>query len=187
MFTDAFLFTITIHTPQFGGIGPLIEEEGLSSIFYGYSTMLFKQVPYTITKQCSFDLFASSILAYAMTLSLTLPAEEIRFLSTVTAAFLASILACTVSQPGDVILTRKLKGNEIFPEKSNNNDIDSLGNGSRGVITTKCDLSVLDLAKNIYNDKGFGGFYAGYSARLAHVAAIVTSQLVRNSVFKSTF
>jgi solute carrier family 25 phosphate transporter 3 len=34
------------------------------------------------------------------------------------------------------------------------------------------------LASGIYEEKGFGGFYAGFSARLAHVAAIVTTQLV---------
>jgi solute carrier family 25 phosphate transporter 3 len=130
----------------------MIEEEGFSSILFGYPAMLFKQVPYTITKQCSFDLFASSISLYAMSYLNTWPTEEIRFFSTVSAAFLASILACTMSQPGDVILTKKLKG------------------GS--------EESVFDLASGIYEEKGFGGFYAGFSARLAHVAAIVTTQLV---------
>ena len=114
-----------------------------------------------------------------MTLSLTLPPEEIRFISTVTAAFFASILACTVSQPGDIILTKKLKG----AIDTNENSIDCLEDGSGGIV--KCELSVLDLAKGIYNEKGLGGFYAGYSARLAHVAAIVTSQLVRNSIWST--
>jgi len=139
-------------TGLFGGIGPLIEEEGLSSIFFGYSTMLLKQVPYTITKQCSFDLFATTISIQAASILSTLPSEEVRFLSTVTAAFLASILACTVSQPGDVILTRKFKENSSE--------------------------SAVDLAKNIFQNQGLGGFYTGYGARLAHVASIVTSQLV---------
>ena len=130
----------------------MIEEEGLSSILFGYPFMLFKQVPYTITKQCSFDLFASSISIYAMSILNAWPTPEVRLLSTVSAAFIASILACTMSQPGDVMLTKKFNS------------------GS--------DDSILKIAKDVYDEKGFGGFYAGYDARLAHVAAIVTSQLV---------
>jgi len=150
----------------FGGIGPLIQEEGLSSLLFGYTAMLSKQVPYTITKQCSFDLFASSISLQAMSYfgqstSLSLPNEEIRFLSTVTAAFLASILACITSQPGDVILTKKLKGGGSGAEEGSSDDD-----------------SFISLAKGIYQEKGFKGFYAGFSARLFHVAAIVTSQLI---------
>ncbi len=136
----------------------MIQEEGFGSLLYGYPAMLFKQVPYTITKQCSFDLFASSISVQAVTLlSSTWGSNDIRLLSTVGAAFLASILACTTSQPGDIILTKTLKG-----KNANNND----------------DTSIMGLASEIYNKDGLGGFYAGYSARLAHVIAIVTSQLV---------
>ncbi len=128
----------------------MIQEEGLGSILFGYGTMLFKQVPYTMTKQVSFDIFATQIYAFAI-LSLTAN-EETRFLTTTLSAFLASILACTISQPGDVILTKRFKENSK----------DSIG----GIISS------------INDRKGVGGFFAGYSARLAHVAAIVTSQLV---------
>lgn len=133
-----------------GGIVPMVKKEGISSVFFGYFTMLFKQVPYTVTKQVSFELLQTNIYALAI---LSLAAnEQTRLITTISAAFLASILACTISQPGDVILTKRFKENSR----------DSIP----GIIST------------VYEDKGPGGFYTGYSARLGHVAAIVTSQLV---------
>ena len=135
-----------------GGVGDLIKEDGLNAVFYGYTTMLLKQVPYTMTKQVSFELFATNLFAIATT-SLALPVnDETRLLTTVTSAFCASILACTISQPGDVLLTKTLKDNEGDSPIAN--------------------------AIQVYQDKGFVGFYAGYAARLAHVVSIVTSQLV---------
>ena len=114
--------------------------------------MLLKQVPYTMTKQVSFELFATNLFAIATT-SLALPVnDETRLLTTVASAFCASILACTISQPGDVLLTKTLKDNEGDSPIAN--------------------------AIQVYQDKGFAGFYAGYAARLAHVVSIVTSQLV---------
>ena len=59
----------------------MIQEEGISSIFFGYPAMLFKQVPYTITKQCSFDILASSISAEIMSITYfgSWPTPEIQF------------------------------------------------------------------------------------------------------------
>lgn len=110
-----------------------------------------KQVPYTMTKQVSFDIIATQLLA--LTASLSLANEETRLLTTVTSAFLASILACIASQPGDVLLTKTFKG-------ENGRD------------------SPIENAMEIYEKQGVNGFYTGFSARLAHVASIVTSQLV---------
>ena len=110
-----------------------------------------------MTKQVSFELFATSLFALATSLSLA-PNEETRLLTTVASAFCASILACTVSQPGDVLLTKTFKENEKD--------------------------SPIENAVAVYEDKGIKGFYAGYSARLAHVASIVTSQLVVYDVLK---
>eukprot|EP00554_Chaetoceros_debilis_P002196 CAMPEP_0194091638 /NCGR_PEP_ID=MMETSP0149-20130528/43819_1 /TAXON_ID=122233 /ORGANISM="Chaetoceros debilis, Strain MM31A-1" /LENGTH=464 /DNA_ID=CAMNT_0038776291 /DNA_START=61 /DNA_END=1455 /DNA_ORIENTATION=+ len=133
-----------------GGIVPMVKKEGISSVFFGYFTMLFKQVPYTVTKQVSFELLQTNI--YALAIVSLAANEQTRLITTISAAFLASILACTASQPGDVILTKRFKEN------------------SRDSIPV--------IISTVYEDKGPGGFYAGYSARLGHVAAIVTSQLV---------
>lgn len=112
--------------------------------------MLIKQVPYTVTKQVSFELFATQ-LALVTNLAMFTD-EETRFFTTVVSAFLASILACIISQPGDILLTKTFK--------ENGND------------------APIENAKNIFEARGLNGFYAGFSARLAHVASIVTSQLV---------
>ncbi len=169
----------------------MIQEEGYASLLYGYPAMLFKQVPYTITKQCTFDLFASSISIQAMSYlgdSSMWSSEEIRLLSTVSAAFLASILACTASQPGDVILTKKLKGKNDATKKMMKGEgtmnIDNDNNSNNDDVTSnsmnddKNTSSIMALATDIFKNQGLGGFYAGYSARLAHVIAIVTTQLV---------
>jgi solute carrier family 25 phosphate transporter 3 len=111
-----------------------------------------------VTKQVAFELFATYLFALATSASLAIPNEEIRLLTTVASAFFASILACTVSQPGDVLLTKTFKENEKD--------------------------SPIENAKQLLEDKGIEGLFAGYSARLAHVASIVTSQLVVYDVLK---
>lgn len=133
----------------FTGIPKLVEESGVSGLFSGFSAMLSKQVPYTIGKQVSFDAFASLLYAAAASVSL-LPADvklEVSF----GAALLASVLACILSHPGDVILTATYKGNE----KSFNS-----------------------VFSEIYMSRGVSGFFSGLSARFVHVGAIITSQLV---------
>jgi len=132
-------------------ISKVIKEDGISSLFFGYTTMLFKQVPYTVAKQVSFEFVTAQLLAI-MAASSIAPNEETRFITTVASAFLASILACTISQPADILLTKTFKENY---------DDDPLKN-----------------AKIVFENGGIQSFYQGYTARLAHVAAIVTSQLV---------
>lgn len=129
-----------------------IQEEGLSSIFYGYNTMLMKQIPYTMAKQVSFDIFASYL--FSLTTPIHLPSEQARFITTTVSAFLASILACIFSQPGDVLLTSLYKNDKHA-----------------------CDTPFMN-AINIYNTAGLSGLFTGFSARLVHVMSIVTSQLL---------
>ncbi len=142
---------------KLGGIGDLIKEEGISSLFFGYTTMLMKQIPYTVTKQVSFELITAQILAFTAAASIA-PSEETRFLTTIVSAFFASVLACTISQPGDILLTK------TFKENYDDNPVEN--------------------AIKVYEATGISGFYAGFSARLAHVAAIVTSQLVVYDILK---
>merc|ERR1719203_530373 len=71
-------------------------------------------------------------------------------------AFLASILACIASHPGDVLLTDSYKGTD------ENGKIPSAGT----------------VIKNIYQSEGMNGFFTGITARFFHAGAIITSQLV---------
>ena len=96
-------------------------------------------------KQVSFEIFATQFTLLAASLSMA-SNEETRLLTTVASAFLASILACTISQPGDVLITRTFREN-----------------GTDAPIEN---------SKMIYEAQGLKGFFTGYSARLAHVASV---------------
>src|SRR6056300_598751 len=87
------------------GLPKLWNEEGFLAPFQrGIMPMLAKQVPYTMGKQVSFDIFAG--ILYGTLLGLTfLPKNGIALEVEVGAAFLASIVACLASHPGDVLLT----------------------------------------------------------------------------------
>ena len=135
----------------------LIKEDSFASLFSGIYAMLSKQVPYTIGKQVSFDVVAG--LLYGMLAGRDLKAEDLKWVVSVVAAFVASIFACISSQPGDMILTETYK--------------DSKGSSFVGVI------------RNIHSTKGgLSGFFTGTGARIVHVSSIITSQLVIYDIVK---
>jgi len=153
-------FLYVSHAPQFNSLRVLVQREGLNSLFYGLSPMLAKQVPFTMAKQVSFDMFASMFYRTATgthTL-LAFPEEDTKIAISIASAFLASILACIVSHPGDVLLTERYK------DRSNS--------------TTSREEGFITVAANVYKNRGIKGYFAGLSARFIHVGAIITSQLV---------
>lgn len=143
----------------FTGFPKLMREEGFFSTFAGIWAMLSKQVPYTMAKQVSFDLFARLLYAFLEAKTATLSADDAKWIVSVTAAFFASIVACICSQPGDMILTETYKGAE----------------GDKGVF---------GVIKSIYDSQGMGGFFTGTKARIMHVGMIITSQLVIYDIVK---
>lgn len=109
---------------------------------------------YTFGKQVSFDVIAATLYAaFAKMMDVVN-----KWLVSVSAAFCASIVACMLSQPGDMILTETYKGSEP---------------GSFG--------SVLD---TIYRRGGPTEFFRGTGARIVHVGMIITSQLVIYDIVK---
>lgn len=138
------------------GFTKLLKEGGVSFLFSGFLAMISKQIPYTMMKQVSFDVFASLFYTAA---SNTMLGPDIKLGITIMSAFLASLLACLASNPGDVILTKTYNGNY---------DSDRF----------------VDVVKNIFEDDGFKGFFYGLDARLIHVGIIVTSQLIVYDFFK---
>jgi len=150
-------------TGLFSSLGSVIEQEGFLSLFKGFSAMLSKQVPYTATKQLSFEMIASSLYTVSSASSIVLPSTEVKLLVSITSAFLASILACIASNPGDVILTR------TYSSKSNSDGTPNNNNNNENAI---------DTVLAIYDERGIEGLFSGLSARFIHVGAIVTSQLV---------
>ena len=124
-----------------------------SSLFCKLAPMLSKQVPYTMGKQVSFDLFAGML--YSTLLGLTfLPKNGIALEVEVGAAFMASIVACLASHPGDVLLTATYKNSD----------------GTSG--------NFVERIRRIYQDGGIFAFFRGLNARFIHVGCIITFQLV---------
>lgn len=136
------------------GLPKIVKEEGILSPFEkGLAPMLAKQVPYTMGKQVSFDLFAGML--YGTLLGFTfLPKNGIALEVEVGAAFLASIVACLASHPGDVLLTATYKNSD----------------GTNG--------NFLQTIQRVYQDGGISAFFRGLNARFIHVGCIITFQLV---------
>lgn len=158
------------------GLGKLVDEAGLiQTLTVGLGAMLAKQVPYTFGKQVSFDVVAKflygilnnksqSTESLAETISKSVSPEFIKWTVSVLAAMVASVMACLMSQPGDVILTETYKGGD-------------------GDATKKRGLA--EVSSTIYarhRDEGMAlalsGFFIGLQARFVHVGMIITSQLV---------
>jgi len=111
-----------------------------------------------MTKQVSFDVFAGML--YSAAAALNLADASVKLEVEIGAAFLASILSCISSQPGDVILTDTYKLKTL--ERSDFKQV----------------------VKGVYDEQGFRGFFSGLSARLLQVGTIITSQLVLYDIVK---
>jgi len=152
------------------GIPRLVEESGVVGLFYGLPAMLSKQCPYTLGKQVTYDAICGALYAsLAFTTTNTDSIEPSTKLEvSLVAACCASVVACVLSQPGDVILT------ETYKDKSG---------GSSG---SKAGFS--QVVSSIYNERGrgVGGFYTGLVARLIQVGGIITSQLLLYDFIKQS-
>lgn len=94
---------------------------------------------------------------------------------------MASLVACLLSQPGDMILTETYKPVKAVDD-NNNNPIEQLldrirGNGA-GEADAADKVSFGQVISNINGRGGVGEFFRGTQARIVHVGMIITSQLV---------
>lgn len=133
------------------GIPLIVRKSGVWSLFSGYPAMLSKQVPYTLGKQVSFDEVAKYLYSVVPTPSNPTTKLAVSFVS----ASFASIAACLLSQPGDVILTDTYKEKGSTPSPS-----------------------IQNVTQAVYDRQGIQGFYSGLTARILQVGAIITSQLL---------
>ena len=130
----------------------MMRKEGIWSLLKGLPAMFWKQVPYTITKNASFDLFTTWLYGAwrAMGHSVT---TNTQIAIPLVSALVAAVLSCISSHPGDMLL--------------------SLVNAHEGSERT------MDFAKDIMNgNDGIGGFFVGIKPRFVHVIMIVTVQLM---------
>jgi len=155
-----------VAEPEYARLGwvqggyQMVKREGYSSFTKSILPMIYKQVPYTITKNVSFDLFTKtayrtfilSTAAAATTAATSVPLST-KLMIPLTSAVLASVLSCVSSQPGDMLL--------------------SVANANGGVRKTH------DICRDIMkSDRGFRGFFVGIKTRFIHVGIIVTLQLM---------
>ncbi len=103
-----------VSTPGFanglvGGFGKILKQEGIGAFYSGFGPILFKQVPYTITKFVAFEKVSETIYAQFDKSKLSNSAQtSINLGSGLIAGFVAAI----VSQPADTMLSKinKTKG-----------------------------------------------------------------------------
>ena len=113
--------------------------------------MVLKQVPYTVTKNVSFDIFTTTLYAMIRAQNMAMTAG-VKFTVPLVSAIVASILSCITSQPGDMVL--------------------SLVNAHEG------EERPVDIFQRILKANGMGGFFVGFRTRMVHVGVIVTLQLL---------
>ena len=126
----------------------LCREEGLLGAYSGFWAMNAKQVPYTISKQCSFD-YITTIAYVALSDRAWACSATSKVAVPLFAATLAAILSCVASQPGDVLLTATYKDSEH----------------THGAIG------------EVWESGGVRALFTGIKARLLHVISTVTVQL----------
>jgi len=162
------------------GFPKLVAEEGLFSSFSGIWAMLAKQVPYTFGKQVSFDVFAGMLYAFFHSVQeqLKFTDANIKWAVSVSAAFMASIIACIFSQPGDMILTETYRPSSIKSSATRAS--------SKRTTSSQPPLSpsFADIVHRIYSSGGLSNFFTGTQARIVHVGLIITSQLVIYDIVK---
>lgn len=150
------------HKNMITALAKLAATDGLGSTFSGLWAMLAKQIPYTFGKQVSFDVFAGFLYSvfYALQ-NQQLPGlteKNVKLTVSIFAAAGASLIACILSQPGDMILT------ETYRPK-----------GQGGV---KISTNFRSVVARLYEQGGVPKFFTGTHARILHVGLIITSQLV---------
>jgi len=102
----------TFASGLFGGFARIAKEEGLKGFYSGFIPILFKQVPYTMTKFVVYEIAAEKLFN-------VLPPKESLSNPTITAVNLgaglfAGCCAAIISQPADTLLSKinKQKGAE---------------------------------------------------------------------------
>ena len=136
-----------------------------------------EQIPYTFGKQVSFDVVAkflyrtlSDPTSILSSLTNGISADYVKWIVSVLAAMVASVMACLMSQPGDVILTETYEGG-------------GHGHGHGGAAANRKSIEVKakglrEVSSAIYSRGQLFGFFTGLQARFVHVGLIITSQLV---------
>jgi solute carrier family 25 phosphate transporter 3 len=129
----------------------MIGNEGVKGLWKSLPSMLYKQVPYTVTKNVSFDLITTAAYLSVAGCGRVICGRT-KVVIPLLSAMIASVLSTISSQPGDMLL--------------------SVMNAHEGKLTTR------DHIKSIMKEDGIRGFFVGIRERFVHVGMIVTVQLL---------
>ena len=128
-----------------GAARRLVQLEGSAGLLRGIPATISKQLPYTATKQVTFD----ALLHLAANEAVSMP----RWTTTAAAALTAAVLSTLASQPGDAILS------EV-----------NCRAGPQGEV---CDIETSDDLVAIVRRLGPGGLARGLSKRLVQVLSLI--------------
>ena len=130
----------------------ILKQEGVDGLGKGINPMIMKQVPYTVTKNVSFDVLTKAFYAMLRAQGIVLTAGSMIAIPLLSAT-LSSVLSTITSQPGDMVL--------------------SLVNAHKG------DRKPSDIFTSIIQSThGVRGFFIGFKTRILHVGVTVTIQLM---------
>jgi solute carrier family 25 phosphate transporter 3 len=160
--------------------------------YHGY------KIPYTFGKQVSFDIVAKylyrmlnsptadSAATLSELLSKSLSPDFVKWTVSVLSAMVASVMACFLSHPGDVILTETHKGGGHGGTTDKQPSKKSKETTSSASKQSLCEVSATIYSRNGEKGvmQGLSGFFTGLQARFVHVGLIITSQLVIYDIVK---
>jgi solute carrier family 25 (mitochondrial phosphate transporter), member 3 len=135
----------------------MVKTEGISALSKGLVPMLYKQVPYTISKNVAFDVLTRASYGLWRTGGWRVT-NTCKIVIPLICAIFTSVLATLGSQPGDVLL--------------------SLVNAHEGNKRTN------DFVRELWPQGGIRAFFVGTKSRLLHVGIIVTLQLILYDTIK---
>ncbi|KAI0012548.1 mitochondrial phosphate carrier protein [Xylariaceae sp. FL0662B] len=98
-----------------GGFGKILKNEGIGGFYGGFGPILFKQVPYTVTKFVAFEKFSEAIFARLDKSKLSDGAQTCVNLGS---GLLAGFAAAIVSQPADTMLSKVNKTKRLPGEST---------------------------------------------------------------------
>ncbi|KAL3791403.1 hypothetical protein ACHAW5_005777 [Stephanodiscus triporus] len=155
-------------------------------------------IPYTFGKQVSFDVVAKFLYrklnvptSALSSLTKGMRPEYVKWVVSVLAAMVASVMACLLSQPGDVILTETYDGAGGHGAGGGSHAAVKKQQTVRGGKRVAKSKGLREVSSTIYSRHGgegvvhgVSGFFTGLQARFVHVGLIITSQLVIYDIVK---
>ncbi|CAI0655682.1 unnamed protein product, partial [Colletotrichum noveboracense] len=132
------------------GFSKIASQEGLAAFYSGFGPILFKQVPYTMTKFVAFE--KVSEFAYANFFDKSKTSDGMQTTINLGSGLIAGFAAAIVSQPADTMLSKI--------------------NKTKGLPGESTTSRLVKIAKEL----GVRGSFSGLPARLFMVGALTAGQ-----------